>query len=192
MDIFVPYLPKDQAVFVKQNAKENQDIFWCDAGIAIGLSELIDRALFWQAFIEKYPDSQLSQQAKYYYDFYTYRLFFGSENSDWLEDDKTKFVEYIDPNDTKTYEQHFNELAKHKSKLGEKAKVYLEFVATPLDEREQKYPITSDLMTDNTTGEPLSDWELETLRLKTALNLIEPDYRLSCSVELFCTKEAQD
>ncbi|MDO4450795.1 MAG: hypothetical protein Q4B79_07560 [Moraxella sp.] len=170
-DLFTPHLPKDQAIFINQLAKDNQEIFWCDAGIAISLRELIERTLFWQDFIKKYPDSQFIDDAKYLYQFYEYYLFFGSENTHWLEDDKTAFIGHTEEGDDKTVEEHFIDLAKQDNALGKKAQAYLEFVATPVDEREQKYP----LKPEEYPSEEYEEWrniELARLQLHKALDIL--------------------
>ena len=171
LDIFVPHLSKDQIIFTKQLVKENDRIFWCDAGIAISLRELIERTLFWQDFIKKYPDSQFIDDAKYLYQFYEYYLFFGSENTHWLEDDKTAFIGHTEEGDDKTVEEHFIDLAKQDNALGKKAQAYLEFVATPVDEREQKYP----LKPEEYPSEEYEEWrniELARLQLHKALDIL--------------------
>lgn len=192
LDIFVPHLSKDQIIFTKQLVKENDKIFWCDASIAIPLRELIERTLFWQDFPKEYPNSQLTKSAESNYQDYAYYLFFGAENTQWLEYDKTAFINHTEEGDNKTIEQHFIDLAKHESPLGEKAKAYLEFVATPIDERPEKYPLDESLLTDKETGEPISEWELATLQLQKALNLTQPNYNEQCADMVFCTNSMQD
>lgn len=175
-DLFTPHLPEDQAVFFNRLAKDNQETFWCDAGIGISLQELIDRALFWQDFIQKYPDSKMLNNAKILSQFYTYFLFFGSDNTDWTEGDHTSFTQYVYEDTNKSIEQHFIELSKHDSELGKKALTFVTFINTPTDERPTKYPIAKKLMFDKKTGEPLHEWAITDLRLYKALNLND-DFR---------------
>lgn len=191
--IITPHLPKDQAVFIQRLTKDNQDIFWCDAGIAISLRELIERTLFWQDFIQKYPESQFIDDAKYLYQFYEYHLFFGSENTHWLEDDKTAFIDYTEEGDNKTIEEHFIDLAKQDNALGKKAHAYLEFVATPVDKREQKYPLKSE----EYPSEEYEEWqkiELARLQLHTALGILNnpTDGSTDCFSAPICLEQPYD
>lgn len=194
-NLFTPHLPKDQAIFINRLAKDNQEIFWCDAGIAISLQELIARTLFWQDFMQKYPESAMIDNAKELYQFYEYHLFFGSDNTYWTTDNKTAFIDYADEGDDKTVEQHFTDLAKQDNALGKKAQAYLEFVATPIDERPQKYPIDENLLTDKDTGKPISEWELANLQLQKALNLTRDFYsedRADCINHPICVHYGDD
>ncbi|MDO4896712.1 MAG: hypothetical protein Q3971_05045 [Moraxella sp.] len=176
--LFTPHLPKDQAVLIERLASDNQEPLWCDAGFSVSLDELIQRALFWQDYQKTYPQSVFINDAKHLSLFYEFLLFFGSENTYWLNDDKTEFITYINENDeTFTDEASFVKLAKHDSELGKKAGAYLEFIATPKDERDEKYPINPANLAKrdlNNTGQ-IEDWERATLQLMTALGSTRAD-----------------
>ncbi|MGM8887537.1 hypothetical protein ACS8FD_16550, partial [Psychrobacter sp. 1U2] len=84
-DMFTPYLPDDQSEFIQRMAQDNQEIFWFDAAIGISLEELVERAVFWEDFIGRYPDSRFYDDVKALLDTYRYLLFFGSENTQWID-----------------------------------------------------------------------------------------------------------
>ena len=90
--LFIPYLQKDQAEFVQRMAEDNQDIFWNDAAVAISYNELIERAVFWENYIQRYPSGFAVNDAKQLLSLYRYVLFYGSENSQWTDDAIHKFL----------------------------------------------------------------------------------------------------
>lgn len=187
--IFTPHLPKDQAIFINQLSKDNQDILFCDAAIAISLGELIQRTLFWQDYIQKYPNSYFANDAKILYQEYEYLLFFGSDNTLWLNDNKTDFEpQYNSQDELENIKPYFIELAKHNSPLGEKSQAFLDFVATPLNEREQKYPIDKSIDYQRLTadGYELSEFEIAYLQLAVALDIDKPNNDMNCFTAPLC------
>ncbi|MFW1857974.1 hypothetical protein [Acinetobacter defluvii] len=82
VDMFVPYLPKAEALFIQRMAKDNSDILYSDAAIAIPWQELVERALFWEKYIQQYPKSYFIQDAQLLFKEYEYLSFMGSDNSD--------------------------------------------------------------------------------------------------------------
>ena len=132
-DIFTPYLPKDQSAFIERMAKDNQDIFWNDAGVAISFDELIERAVFWEDYIQRYPDVYFIEDAKSLLAIYRYVLFFGSENTKWTDDGLHQFYNAAD-------EQAIQLLAKRpNSTLAQDAQNFLEFMALSDSKRQKKY-----------------------------------------------------
>ena len=85
-DIFTPYLRQDQKAFIQRLAQDNQGILWFDAGIAISFAEVMARAVFWEAYIARYPNGYGYQDAKQLAETYRYLLFFGSENTQWTDE----------------------------------------------------------------------------------------------------------
>ncbi len=136
-DIFTPYLRQDQKAFIQRMAKDNQDIFLSDAAITTSFEELVERAVFWEDYITRYPNGYAVQDAKVLLDSYRYYLFFGSDNTGWTDDDIREFLE-------PEYKQTMVALSKRPdSILAKDAKNYLNFMALSDNERQQLYPAPS-------------------------------------------------
>ena len=133
-DIFTPYLRQDQNAFIQQMAIENQDIFLSDAAITTSLEELVERAVFWEDYITRYPNGYALKDAKTILDSYSYFLFFGSDNTQWTDDDIRDFLE-------PEYKQTMVALSKRPdSVLAKDATNYLNFMTLSDNERQQHYP----------------------------------------------------
>lgn len=159
VDIFAPYLPEDQAVYLKRLAKETQDAFFMDAGITWQYDELIESLLFWESFIKKYPNSQMLSSAKTHYISSQYYLFFGSDNTLWANDDFTKMY------DRENFVS-LQKLAKNSnSQVANHAKIYLAFLQMNQAQRDKKYPI-SKLDEDD---RPKENWQIAREQLQQAL-----------------------
>ena len=136
-DIFTPYLRQDQKVFIQQMATENQDIFLSDAAITTSFEELVERTVFWEDYITRYPKGYAVKDAKTILDSYRYFLFFGSDNTQWTDDDIREFLE-------PEYKQTMVALSKRPdSVLAKDATNYLNFMALSDSERQQHYPAPS-------------------------------------------------
>ncbi|MDN5565542.1 MAG: hypothetical protein L0G25_01975 [Psychrobacter sp.] len=181
-DIFTPYLRKDQSLFIQRMAVDNQDTFWSDASVTVSFDGLIERALFWEDYIQRYPDGYAVKDAKYLLDFYRYIIFFGAENTQWTDD---AIREFMMPED----EQMIQQLStRPNSILAEDAQKFLNFLALPDSERQQKYPAPST----NDDGYEYSDWAIVSYQLDKALQIpsIWDDIEnKDCFNGLFCTDE---
>ncbi|WP_413519230.1 hypothetical protein [Psychrobacter glacincola] len=136
-DIFTPYLRQDQKVFIQQMAIENQDIFLSDAAITTSFEELVERAVFWEDYITRYPNGYAVKDAKTILDSYRYFLFFGTDNTQWTDDDIRGFLE-------PEYKQTMVALSKRPdSVLAKDATNYLNFMALSDSKRQQHYPAPS-------------------------------------------------
>ena len=181
-DIFTPYLRKDQRLFIQRMAIDNQESFWSDASVTASFAELIERALFWEDYIRQYPDGYRIKDAQYLLDFYRYIIFFGAENTQWIDD---AIHEFMMPED----EQLIQRLSKHpNSILAKDAQKFLKFLALSDSERQQEYPAPS---TDE-DGDELSSWSTARYQLNKALQIPsiwnEIDTK-DCFQGLFCTDE---
>lgn len=163
-DLFSPYLTADQNEFVQQLAKENQDIFWNDAGVAIPFAELLKRAIFWENYIQRYPDGYAITDAKDLFNTYRYVLFFGSENTQWTDE---AFREFYRPED----EQLIRQLATSSNKiLAQDARKFLNFMTLSDSERQQQYPAPSK----NDNGDKMDDRAITRYQVEDALSLPSP------------------
>lgn len=158
-DLFIPYLPNDQAEFIQRMAQDNQDIFWNDGAVAVSFDEVMARAVFWEDYIQRYPTGYFSQDAEDLFTTYRYVLFYGSNNTQWTND---AIHEFIDPKD----EQAIQQLAKRSNSiLAEDAQNLLDFMALSDSKRQKKYPVPSK--DDN--GNKIDDWEIPRYQLTEAL-----------------------
>ena len=160
-DMFTPYLPDDQSEFIQRMAQDNQEIFWFDAAIAISLEELVERAVFWEDFISRYPDSRFYDDANALLDTCRYLLFFGSENVQWIDDDIRKFYLLKD-------ERLMMQLAERTdSQLAEDVQKLLVFMEQSDSERHQLYPVPDK----DENGHKINEWEVAHYQLNKALDI---------------------
>jgi hypothetical protein len=178
--LFTPYLRKDQAAFIQRMARDNQGIFWNDAAIAVPFNELINRALFWESYSQRYPDGYATRDAKRLFNIYRYVLFFGSENTQWTDDAIREF-------DNLAQAQAMQQLAKRSnSVLAKDAQKFLEFMTLADSERELKYPHSSSDIADNMQREG----QLAKQQLRDALQILSPwtvEDNRNCLEGVVCT-----
>ena len=163
-DIFTPYLADDQSEFVQRMAQDNQSAFWFDNAVALPFEALIERAVFWEDFMQRHPDSRFYGHAETLFDLYRYLLFFGANNVQWTDKDVRKF--YIPAN-----ERLMMQLTEHTdSRLTQDAQTFLAFMQLSDSERQQRYPIPDE---DN-NGQPINTEEKAHYQLMQALALFAP------------------
>ncbi|MGE6794487.1 hypothetical protein [Psychrobacter okhotskensis] len=177
-DIFSPYLPDDQSAFIQRMAKDNQAIFWFDAAIAFSFEALVERAVFWEDFIKRYPKSRFYTDAKALLNTYRYLLFFGSENTQWTDDDIRKFDNPVD-------EQLMRQLAKRNdSELAQDVQKFFTFMQQSNTERQQRYPVPDK----DENGHKINQWEVAHYQLDKALEIPSPwkEDNKDCSTGILC------
>ena len=185
-DMFTPYLRQDQKAFIRQMATENQDIFLSDASITTSFAELVERAVFWEDYITRYPKGYAVKDAKTILDSYRYFLFFGSDNTGWTHDDIRDFLE-------PEYKQTLVALSKRPdSGLAKDAINYLNFMALSDNERQEYYPAPS---TDE-DGYEMHERTMTYYRLNQAMQIpsswnTDGDNR-DCSNGVICQDEHLD
>jgi len=79
--IFRDNVTADYNSYIEQLAKESEGLYSADAGIVISWKELGDRTIFWENFINKYPQSLLLPRAKEIYDSYLTDYLLGMDNT---------------------------------------------------------------------------------------------------------------
>lgn len=181
-DLFTPYLPKDQSAFIQRLATDNQSVFWHDATIAIPFDQVLERAIFWQDYIQRYPNGYAIEDAKSLFAIYRYLLFFGSENTQWTDDE---LREFRDP----AQQQAINQLAQSaNSQLAQDAQGLIDFMALSASQRQKKYPAPSK----NDNGDKLDKRQKAKYQLAAALQIASPwqsdhksDYK-NCFTGIVC------
>ena len=185
-DIFIPYLRQDQKAFIQQMAIENQDIFLSDAAITTSFEELVERAVFWEDYITRYPNGYAVKDAKMILDSYRYYLFFGSDNTGWTDDDIREFLE-------PEYKQTMVALSKRpNSILAKDAESFLDFLVLSDSERQEQYPAPS---TDE-DGDELDERGMLYYQLNKAMQIpfvweVDSSNR-NCSNGLICQNESNE
>lgn len=180
MDLFVPYLPKDQAEFVKKMAKDNDQTLMDDTETQINYHQLIQRATFWGEFMTLYPNSILKDQAQQLFHQYLYVMFVGSENTPITN----KTVQAI--NNPKHFKQ-LRYLAKNpESPLSPYAQKFLDFLKMPVAERNKHYIVEEKTADGETKDRAVIAQE----QLLQALAISKPNDSINCSSDVLCFKEA--
>lgn len=160
-DIFTPYLRQDQSAFIERLATDNQESFWNDASVTVTFDKLIERAVFWEDYIQRYPDGYAVTDAKSLLDFYRYIIFFGAENTQWTDDAIHEFIERPD-------RQMIVKLARRpNSLLARDAQNFLNFLALSDNERQEKYP--TPIIDDD--GYEISEWAAARYQLDKAMRI---------------------
>lgn len=163
-DLFTPYLPKDQSAFIQRLATDNQSVFWHDATIAVPFDQVLERAIFWQDYIQRYPNGYAIEDAKSLFAIYRYLLFFGSENTQWTDDE---LREFYDPAD----QQAISKLSERpNSTLAKDAQILVDFMALSTSQRQQKYPSA----TKDNNGDKLNARQKANNQLAAALQITSP------------------
>ncbi|SLJ83460.1 hypothetical protein [Psychrobacter sp. DAB_AL43B] len=186
-DIFTPYLRQDQKAFIQRMAQDNQDTFWSDASVTTSFSELIERTVFWENYIKRYPNGYAIEDAKSLLDLYRYVLFFGSDNTQWTDD---AIHELLEPD----YRQNLLKLTKRpNSVLAKDAQLFLNFLSLTDSERQSKYPAPD---TDE-EGYEMSEWQIARYQLNEALQIPSiwgenADNSRDCLNGVFCQDESSD
>lgn len=162
VNIFAPYLRNDQAAFVQRMAQDNQESFWMDASIAVSFAELIERATFWEDYIQQYPNGYAVQDAKILLNLYRRALFFGSDNTDWLVELSREFYE-------PEYEQLMKKLSQrpNSSILAQDAQNLLRFMVMSDAQRQQNYPVD----VTNKDNSEWAAWSIASEQLEQALSI---------------------
>lgn len=180
-NLVTDYLPADQKAFLNRLAKDNQALFMYDSAITIGWNALIDRALFWEKFIQQHPKSFYIRQAQSLYEDYQFYLFFGSSNTP-MSDLYSSQHGYIN----EAALAHLKQLPNQKSsQLATKAQQFLAFLDIPLEDRG---PLFNVAITDK-YGELKSNEQLAQDQLIKALNLpnrLESTFYYHCHHQATC------
>ena len=136
LDLFAPHLQKDQQQFIEKMASDNQDIFMNDSAFSIDWSVIAERALYWEKYIQQYPNAYFIEDAKRLFDEYSYYVFLGAANTPisdefapnkWIDDDALKTIRQLSKIEN--------------SSLANKANKFLKFIETPVSKRKGQFNI---------------------------------------------------
>ena len=90
--VFAPYLPEAERVFIEHLAEQNGQLLLQNQKLNITPNEIVQRAIFWESYIQSYPKSHYLKDAQYLAQTYQALLFKGLETSPVSE-------QYIDASD---------------------------------------------------------------------------------------------
>lgn len=181
-ELFAPHLPADQREFIEKMALDNDDIFMSDSALTLSWSEIAERALFWEKYIQRYPNSYFLKDAQRLFEEYSYYLFVGTPNTPVSDDFAPK--KWIDEDALKTIRQ----LSKiENSVLADKAKKFLSFIQTPISKRNAQFDIKKIDDDGHTKSQNIISFEqlIQHLELKTPWP--EPDeIYIDCHTDAVC------
>lgn len=80
-NIFASRVSDSISVFLKMRYNEKQERFFEDAVLLIPLETLGKRIINWENYIERFPNTKITNEAKYYYKTYLGTFVIGFENS---------------------------------------------------------------------------------------------------------------
>ncbi|NIF05044.1 hypothetical protein F3J23_06275 [Chryseobacterium sp. Tr-659] len=83
--IFKNKVTPDYAVYISQIDKESETNYAADAGLMISWEQLGNRLMFWENFINKYPQSKLIKAVKKDYNIYLSDYLLGMDNTPTFE-----------------------------------------------------------------------------------------------------------
>lgn len=136
--LFKNKVTSDYEVYISQTDKESETNYAADAGLIISWEQLGDRLMFWENFMNKYPDSKLIKTVKQDYNYYLSDYLLGMDNTPTYERDQDKGTGKL--NDENRAE--FNRIIKKypNSNAAKKAKevMILFDVQTPVDQIYEK------------------------------------------------------
>lgn len=96
LSLFKGHITKDYEEFIALMAKDDEDLYSADAGLAISFNALGKRVLKWENFIAKNPYSKLTPQAIEIYRDYQQSYLLGMDNTPTIEvTDNTMYPENI-------------------------------------------------------------------------------------------------
>lgn len=183
--LFAPALPVEQREFIRRMAQDNQEIFLNDAAITVPWQTLVDRALFWEAYIQKYPNSYFIADAKRLYNEYVYFIFLGIDNTPvsdtyapntWIDEDALKQIKAL--------------AKRQDTAIAKKAQKFLKYIATPIEQRNKQFNIK---MLDD-EGQPKQQNAITHEQISQLLELKSPwadeNYR-DCHTDAVCISEIE-
>ena len=136
LDIFAPHLKTPEQIFIRNLAAQNEFPILSGNGFNIAWSELSKRALFWQNYVDRYPDSAFIDDAQRLKFKYSQFLFHGISSmlvsNDYVGEaniypEALDEIQYLATHDTST--------------LGKQAKKFLQFIHLPQSQRDQDFPV---------------------------------------------------
>lgn len=92
-NLFKNKITPDYQAYIGQLAKENVGLYAADAGLVISWKELGERAIFWENFLKKYPESKLNPKVQEIYSNYLYDYLFGLDNTPTYEFSNNKMYD---------------------------------------------------------------------------------------------------
>ncbi len=136
--LFKNKVTPDHEAYISQTDKESETNYAADAGLIISWEQLGDRLIFWESFMNKYPESKLIKTVKQDYNYYLSDYLLGMDNTPTYEREPDKETGKL--NDENRAE--FNRIIKKypNSNAAKKAKeVMILFDAqTPVDQIDEK------------------------------------------------------
>ena len=134
--VFAPYMPEAEKTFITELAQQNMQAPFLDGALTIDPQEIVARALFWENYLQQYPQSSYKLDAEYLLQMYTHFLFKGMNNSPMSES-------YSDQSTIRSSSLfEIEKLAKLKqSHLAWQAQRFLQFLDLSEQQRQTQIPV---------------------------------------------------
>lgn len=130
--VFAPYFPEAEKEFMMELGQQNQTATFKKNSLLIDPQETLRRALFWEDYLKKFPNSPLKKEAQYLLNAYRYFLFIGLPDSPVsIHYDGVMDIQASSLNEIERLAQHQN------SPLADQAKRFLKFIHLNPEQRAQ-------------------------------------------------------
>lgn len=133
--IFAPYMPEAEKVFIENLAHQNIETAIQDKSLLIEPFEVARRALYWEDYIQQYPQSSYLSDAKLLLAQYRYFLFIGAPKSPVSEGYHDQYSVQVS-----SWEEIEKLSQRHDSELSKLAKKFIQFYHMSEEQRRQKIP----------------------------------------------------
>lgn len=128
--VFAPYFPEDEQIFIQELADQNLVPAFQKNTLLISSHEILDRALMWEDYLQRFPNSPYRKDAQYLLNVYSSLFFIGLSDSPVSINFDGKLD--ISPNTLSEIEQ----LATMKnSRLADQARKFLKYIELSSSER---------------------------------------------------------
>ena len=131
--IFAPYLPAAEREFIEHLASQNQYPAVVGKQVKIDAKDIVDRALYWENYLQQYPQSSYHQDARQLLNLYSTLLFIGLDNQAVYDGDHVQ----------SNYLEEIERLAEFKSSnLTKQARLFLDFIQMSPEQRTTQIPLS--------------------------------------------------
>ena len=107
-EIFHNHVTEDYKLYLSIKAEENQTLYSADAGLIITFTELGERIIVWENFLETFPESALIDKVKRICRHYRGDYLFGMDNTPTLERPYNGSI-YIYPENLEEFNRFINQ-----------------------------------------------------------------------------------
>lgn len=167
--IFAPYMPEAEKVFIENLANQNIETAVINHTLQIEPFEITRRALFWEDYVQKYPQSSYIRDAKNLLAQYQQYLFIGTSKSPVSDSYTDRYSVQVS-----SWEEIEKLAGAGHSSLTQQAKKFLNFYSMSEEQRAKSIPSSHHLTPEQ--------------QLSRYLNLQQPASHKDCLSDAVCMK----